>query len=177
MLSLRTQPFRAVGAARTQRVAVQRPVVSSSAALSGLQVADRCDCSQLAAPSNGSIMRTTMMRHGNKVKHLGRPADQRKALLRGLVTELIRHGAIRTTKIKAKVMQPFAEHIITLAKNGSVHARRQALAYVFDKELVQRLFESVQERYGDRQGGYTRVKPEPFLRRGDAAEMAVIELV
>lgn len=149
--------------------------VSSAAVLSGMQCSELSEFS-LAAPSNGSL-RVTMMRHGNKVKHLGRPQDQRKALIRNLVTELIRHGQIRTTKVKAKVIQPFAEHMITLAKDGSLHARRQALAFIYDKELVKALFQGVPERFSDRNGGYTRIKPEPFLRRGDAAEMAVIELL
>lgn len=122
-------------------------------------------------------MKWTMMRHGNKVKHLGRPADQRKALIRSLVTETLRHGQIRTTKVKAKVIKSYVDKMITLAKDGSLHARRQALAFVFDKELVASLFAAAPERYAERNGGYTRVKPEPYLRRGDATEMAVIELV
>ncbi|KAF5834438.1 plastid/chloroplast ribosomal protein L17 [Dunaliella salina] len=156
---------------------VARPVVvSSSSVLSGLPLSTgQCE-TPLAAPCNGS-MRTTMMRHGRKVNRLGRPADQRKALIRGLVTELIRHGQIKTTKVKAKAIRPFAEHMITLAKDGSLHARRQALAFIYDKTLVKLLFEGANERYGDRNGGYTRVKREPMLRRGDATEMAIIELV
>ncbi|GFR45434.1 hypothetical protein Agub_g6813 [Astrephomene gubernaculifera] len=129
----------------------------------------------LVAPSSG--MKWTMMRHGNKVKHLGRPADQRKALIRSLVTEVIRHGAIRTTKVKAMVIRKYVDHMITLAKNGSLHARRQALGFIYDKDLVANLFDNAPERYADRQGGYTRVKTEPMLRRGDATEMAIIELV
>jgi len=118
-----------------------------------------------------------MMRHGNKVKHLGRPADQRKALLRSLTTETLRHGQIRTTKVKAKVVRSYVDKMITLAKDGSLHARRQALAWIYDKEVVSNLFNAAQERYGDREGGYTRVKPEAQLRRGDGTEMAILELV
>ncbi|GIL93438.1 hypothetical protein Vretimale_12728 [Volvox reticuliferus] len=129
----------------------------------------------VGAPSSG--MKWTMMRHGNKVKHLGRPADQRKALIRSLVTEVIRHGAIRTTKVKAMVIRKYVDHMITLAKDGSLHARRQAMAFLYDKELVGNLFENAPERYAERPGGYTRVKTDPVLRRGDATEMAVIELV
>jgi large subunit ribosomal protein L17 len=80
-------------------------------------------------------------------------------------------------QVKAMVIRKYVDHMITLAKDGSLHARRQALGFIYDKELVQRLFEGVQERYGSRQGGYTRVKAEPFTRRGDNTEMAVIELV
>jgi large subunit ribosomal protein L17 len=122
-------------------------------------------------------MKWTMMRHGNRLKHLGRPADQRKALLRGLTTEVLRHGQIRTTKVKAKVVRGYVDKMITLAKDGSLHARRQALAWIYDKELVANLFSGAAERFGDREGGYTRVKAEPGLRRGDATEMAIIELV
>ncbi|KAJ9534190.1 hypothetical protein QJQ45_006996 [Haematococcus lacustris] len=182
MLNLRLPaPFSRASSSVATRPQLQRPlpasrtVVTSSSVLSGLQLGQQSELSIVVAPSNG--MRVTMMRHGNKVKHLGRPADQRKALIRGLVTQLLTHGAIRTTKIKAKVIRPFAEHMITLAKQGTLHARRQAMAFVYDKTLVGRLFEGVQERYGERNGGYTRIKTEPFLRRGDAAEMAIIELV
>lgn len=151
-------------------------------------------------------MKFTMMRHGNKVKHLGRPDDQRRALIRSLVTEVIRHGQIRTTKVrrraplsvplpsprclpscspglpsspqvKAKVIRKYVDHMITLAKNGSLHARRQALSFLYDDSLVINLFTQAPERYKERNGGYCRVKAEPFLRRGDATEMAVIELV
>ncbi|PSO48577.1 MAG: 50S ribosomal protein L17 [Cyanobacteria bacterium SW_9_44_58] len=116
------------------------------------------------------------MRHCRRVKKLGRAADQRKALLRSLATELIRHGQIKTTKTRAKAVRSEVEKIITLAKDGSLAARRQALGYLYDKNLVHALFENVQERYGDRNGGYTRVS-RTIRRRGDNAEMAVIELV
>lgn len=116
------------------------------------------------------------MRHCRRVKKLGRAADQRKALLRSLATELIRHGQIKTTKTRAKAVRSEVEKIITLAKDGSLAARRQALGYLYDKSLVHALFENVQERYGNRNGGYTRVS-RTLRRRGDNAEMAVIELV
>lgn len=106
---------------------------------------------------------------------LGKPADQRKALLRALTTELIRNGRIKTTKIRAQAMRPEVEKMITLAKDGSLSARRQALGYIYDKQLVHALFEQAQERYGDRQGGYTRII-RTIRRRGDNAEMAIIEL-
>lgn len=116
------------------------------------------------------------MRHRCRVPQLGLPADQRKALLRALTTELIRHGKITTTRIRAKAMQPIAEKMITLAKDGSLEARRRALGYIYDKQLVHKLFANAPERYGARNGGYTRVL-RTMPRRGDNSEMAVIELV
>jgi large subunit ribosomal protein L17 len=115
------------------------------------------------------------MRHRCRVPQLGKPADQRKALLRALTTELIRHGRITTTKIRAKAVRSEADRMITLAKDGSLSARRQAMGYIYDKQLVHMLFEQVKERYGDRNGGYTRVL-RTINRRGDNAEMAIIEL-
>ena len=118
-----------------------------------------------------------MISHGMGFNRLSRPADQRKALLRALTTEIIRHGRIRTTVVKAKAMRKEVDHMITLAKRGTLHARRQALAYIYDKSLVASLFDSVMERYGDRHGGYCRVIKEKIPRRGDNANMAIIELV
>jgi large subunit ribosomal protein L17 len=117
------------------------------------------------------------MRHGNKTARLGRPADQRKALIRGLVTEVLRHGKITTTKTRAKAIRKYVDKMIGLAKDGSLHARRQALGFVYDSELVKSLFEQVPARYGERNGGYCRVKAEIRPRRGDNTEMATIELV
>lgn len=116
------------------------------------------------------------MRHRCRVKQLGKPADQRRALLRALTTELIRHGRITTTKVRAKAVRSEAEKMITLAKNGSLAARRQVLGYVYDKQLVHALFEQAPSRYGDRPGGYTRIL-HTLRRQGDNAEMAIIELV
>lgn len=116
------------------------------------------------------------MRHRCRVKKLSKPADQRRALLRSLATELIRHGKITTTLIRAKVLRSEVEKMITLAKNGSLSARREALGYIFDKQLVHALFEQAPTRYGDRQGGYTRIL-RTIPRRGDNAKMAIIELV
>ena len=115
------------------------------------------------------------MRHRCRIPQLGKPADQRKALLRALTTELIRHGRITTTKIRAKAVRSEAERMISLAKDGSLSARRQALSYIYDKQLVHALFEQAQERYADRSGGYTRVL-RTVNRKGDNAEMAIIEL-
>ncbi|MFN3680065.1 50S ribosomal protein L17 [Thermosynechococcus sp.] len=116
------------------------------------------------------------MRHQRRVPQLGLPADQRKALLRALTTELIRHGRITTTKARAKAVRAEAERMITLAKDGSLAARRRALGYLYDKQLVHALFAQAPARYGDRNGGYTRII-RSVRRRGDNAELAVIELV
>ncbi len=116
------------------------------------------------------------MRHGRHVAKLSLPADQRKALMRSLATELIRHGRITTTLIRAKAVRSEVERMITLAKNGSLSARRQALGYIYDKQLVHALFEQVSTRYADRKGGYTRIL-RTVPRRGDNAAMAILELV
>lgn len=115
------------------------------------------------------------MRHRCRVHQLGKPADQRRALLRALATEVIRNGRITTTKTRAKAVRSEVEHMITLAKDGSLAARRQALGYLYDKQLVHALFEQASTRYGNRQGGYTRIL-RTVSRRGDNADMAIIEL-
>ncbi len=115
------------------------------------------------------------MRHRCRVPQLSKPADQRRALLRSLTTELIRHGRVTTTKTRAKAVRSEADRMITLAKDGSLAARRQAIGYLFDKQLVHSLFDQADSRYGNRQGGYTRII-RTVNRRGDNAEMAIIEL-
>lgn len=115
------------------------------------------------------------MRHRCRVHLLSKPADQRKALLRALTTELIRNGRITTTKARARAVRSEADRMITLAKDGSLTARRQAMGYLYDKQLVHALFEQAASRYGDRQGGYTRIL-RTVPRRGDNAEMSIIEL-
>lgn len=118
----------------------------------------------------------SMMRHRKRLPKLGKPADQRKALLRALTTEVIRHGRIKTTQIRAKAVRKHVDHMIELGKRGDLHARRQALAWVYDKQLVHSLFEAAPDRYADRKGGYTRVL-RTVARQGDNAKMAIIELV
>lgn len=133
---------------------------------------------RLTAPSQmHSRSELLMVSHRMGFNRLSRPADQRKALLRALTTEVIRHGRIRTTLVKAKALRKYVDHMITLAKKGSMHHRRQALSFVYDKDLVASLFEQAPERYRERQGGYCRVIREDLPRRGDAAQMAIIELV
>ncbi len=109
-------------------------------------------------------------------RKLGRPTDQRIAMLRNLVTSLIDNGRVTTTLARAKETRCMAEKMITLGKTNTLHSRRQALSYITDKEVVFKLFDEIAPKYADRQGGYTRIiKAGP--RRGDAAEMAIIELV
>ncbi|MBE9221932.1 50S ribosomal protein L17 [Cyanobacterium stanieri LEGE 03274] len=116
------------------------------------------------------------MRHRRKVAQLGLPADQRKALLRALTTQLLREGEIVTTKARAKAVRSTADKMITLAKDGSVAARRRALGFIYDKDLVNDIFAKAAERYGNRNGGYTRLI-RTKNRRGDNAEMAILQLV
>ncbi len=112
----------------------------------------------------------------SKHRKLGRPTDQRVAMLRNLVTSLINNGKIETTDTRAKELRKIADKMITLGKRGDLHARRQALAYIYDKQVVHKLFEEIAPKYEDRNGGYTRIlKLGP--RRGDGAEMVIIELV
>ncbi len=109
-------------------------------------------------------------------KKLGRPSAHRKSMLRNLVTDLFRYGRIQTTQDRAKETRRIAEKMITLAKRGDLHARRQVLAYVFDESVVTKLFEDIAPKYADRNGGYTRVlKLGP--RQGDNAEVVFVELV
>ncbi len=142
------------------------------------------------------------MRHQCKRHHLSKAADQRKALLRSLATELFLHGEIKTTMARAKALRPYAENVITFAKKGDLASRRQAAKYIFDKEtskymnletgeifdapqegqklpsqtVLRQLFSVIGKKYATRNGGYTRIyRLAP--RRGDAAEMAMIQLV
>jgi large subunit ribosomal protein L17 len=145
------------------------------------------------------------MRHQSKKHTLGKAQDQRKALLRSLATELILHGEIKTTMARAKALKPYAESIISLAKQGTLHSRRLAAKYIFDKEtgkymnfetgevlegvdkadkekkaiaqtVLRKLFAETAKNYANRNGGYTRIYRMP-PRRGDASEMALIQLV
>lgn len=109
-------------------------------------------------------------------RKLGRPTDQRKAMLRSLVTSLLENGRIETTLARAKEVRCLADKMITLGKTNTLHTRRQALSFVTKKDVVYKLFEEIAPKYAERNGGYTRVlKAGP--RRGDGAEMAIIELV
>ena len=142
------------------------------------------------------------MRHQTKKHTLGKAQDQRDALLRSLATELFMHGEIKTTMARAKALRPYAEEIITYAKKGDLNSRRQAAKYIFDKEtgkymdlatgevfdapqadkkltaetVLRKLFVVIGKKYSNREGGYTRIYRLP-PRRGDASEMALIQLV
>ena len=142
------------------------------------------------------------MRHQTKKHQLGKAQDQRKALLRSLATELFMHGEITTTLARAKALKPYAEKIITLAKKGDLHSIRQAARYIYNKEtgkyidaktgevfeapqkdkkltsqtVLRKLFVVIGKQYSDKKGGYTRIYHLP-PRRGDASEMALIQLV
>jgi large subunit ribosomal protein L17 len=116
------------------------------------------------------------MRHKIRGRKFDRPSDERRALFKNLVADLVRHERLKTTEAKAKEVRPIAEKMITLGKDGSVHARRQALSYMNDKDLVKKLFEEIAPRFASRPGGYTRIiKLGP--RAGDGASMAQLELV
>ena len=109
-------------------------------------------------------------------RKLGRPTAHRNAMLRGLVTYLLENGQIETTLTRAKEVRSEAEKMITLAKKNTLASRRQALAYITKEDVVSKLFSEIAPKYADRNGGYTQIyKLGP--RRGDAAEMAIIELV
>ena len=116
------------------------------------------------------------MRHRNAGYKLGRNTSHRRAMLRNLVTSVILMDRVETTITKCKATRPLIEKMITLGKNGSVHARRQALSYLMTPESVDRLFNVVAPRYSTRQGGYLRIT-RTGARKGDAAEMAFIELL
>jgi large subunit ribosomal protein L17 len=116
------------------------------------------------------------VRHRRSGRKLGRDASHRKALYSNLAGALFEHGRIKTTAAKAKEVKPIAEQMITLARRGGVHARRQALAYLRSQDVVYKLFSDAGPRFADRPGGYTRIiKIGP--RQGDAAEMVYLELV
>ena len=109
-------------------------------------------------------------------RKLGRPSAHRKSMLRNLVTDLFKYGRIQTTDCRAKEARREAEKMITLAKRGDLHARRQALAYIKDEDVVTKLFEEIAPKYDGRNGGYTRIlKLGP--RQGDVAEAVFLELV
>ena len=116
------------------------------------------------------------MRHRKAGIKLNRTTSHRKAMFRNMVTSLLKYERIRTTGVKAKELRRWADHIITLAKRGDLHARRQALSIVREKDVVHRLFEEAAERFGGSAGGYTRIV-KLGRRSGDAAPISLIELV
>ncbi len=116
------------------------------------------------------------MKHRKSVLKLNRTSSHRKAMFRNMVTSLFKHDKIKTTEAKAKGLRKIADKMITLAKRGDLHARRQALSVIREKDIVHSLFETVSEKFDSRQGGYTRIiKLGP--RKGDVAPMVQIELI
>ena len=116
------------------------------------------------------------MRHRLSGRKLGRPTGHRMLMLRNMTTDLLRNESMKTTDSKAKEVRKMAEKVITLGKKGTLHHRRQASALLTDEYVVKKVFEELGDRYQDRKGGYTRItKLGP--RKGDASEMAVLELV
>ena len=109
-------------------------------------------------------------------RKLGRTTDHRKAMLRAMVTYLLENGQIETTVTRAKEVRAVAEKMITIGKNNDLHSKRQVFAYVTKEDVAKKLFDEISPKYAERNGGYTRIiKIDP--RRGDAAEMAIIQLV
>ncbi|MBI4515029.1 MAG: 50S ribosomal protein L17 [Deltaproteobacteria bacterium] len=115
------------------------------------------------------------MRHLNSGRKLNRTSAHRKALFRNLVTSLIEHESVRTTDAKAKELRSYADRMITLGKRGTLHARRQALAFVRSAAAVRKLFDDLAPRFRERPGGYTRII-KIGMRRGDAAPLSLVEL-
>lgn len=109
-------------------------------------------------------------------RKLGRPTNERVAMLRNLTTSFLKYGKVHTTEMRAKEVKSIAEKMITLGKRGDLHARRQALSYLLDETVVTDLFTKIAPKYTERSGGYTRILREG-PRRGDAAEMVILELV
>jgi large subunit ribosomal protein L17 len=116
------------------------------------------------------------MRHRKKGRKLSRTASHKKATMRNMAASLFRHGRIETTTAKAKELRPFAERLITLAKRGDLHARRLAATKIQDRQVLGSLFADIGPRFAERPGGYTRIL-KLGNRKGDAAEMSLIELV
>ena len=116
------------------------------------------------------------MRHRRSGRKFGRESAPRKAMFRVMVTDLLRHEVIRTTHAKSKEVAPLAEKMVTHGKRGDLHNRRQAAAFINDKEVLAKTFDELADRYRDRDGGYTRII-KLGKRQGDGAEMALIELV
>ena len=116
------------------------------------------------------------MRHQKTGRKLGRNSSHRKAMFRNMVTSLFKYEQLETTDAKAKEIRPLAEKMITLAKKGDLHARRQALSYMRDKAATHRLFEEIKDRYLNRQGGYLRIIKKGN-RKGDGAPVSIIQLL
>jgi len=116
------------------------------------------------------------MRHGKSGRRLGRTSSHRDAMMRNMVTSFLRYESVKTTEARAKELRKIAEKMITLGKRGDMHARRQALAVIRDRDVVAKLFSEISPRYQDRAGGYTRIIKAGY-REGDNAPISIIECV
>jgi large subunit ribosomal protein L17 len=116
------------------------------------------------------------MRHGRKIKKLGRTKSHRKAMLANMAASLLMHHVIKTTEAKAKEVRKLAEKLITLGKRGDLHAHRQVYDVIRDRKLVKKVFDEIAPKFADRQGGYTRVV-KLGIRKGDGAALSVVELL
>ena len=116
------------------------------------------------------------MRHQKNNHKWGKSTEQRMSMFRNLTRDLLKNGKVTTTETKAKRVRPLADHMITLGKKGTLHARRQALAFIPDEDMVEKLFKELAPKYAGRPGGYSRVT-KLGARAGDAAPMAVLDLV
>ena len=122
------------------------------------------------------VLRKKLLRHKISGKQFGRASGPRRAMFRIMVTDLLRHGQIKTTIAKAKAIRPLTEKMVSLGKGGTLHDRRQAAAFITDKSVLKTVFDDIAPRYQERNGGYTRIT-RLGVRPGDAAEMALIELI
>ena len=121
-------------------------------------------------------LRKKLLRHKISGKQFGRASGPRRAMFRIMVTDLLRHGQIKTTIAKAKAIRPLTEKMVSLGKGGTLHDRRQAAAFITDKSVLKTVFDDIAPRFQERNGGYTRIT-RLGVRPGDAAEMALIELI
>ena len=122
------------------------------------------------------FLRKKLLRHKISGRQFGRASGPRRAMFRIMVTDLLRHGQIKTTVAKAKGIGPLTEKMVSLGKGGTLHDRRQAAAFITDKSVVKAVFDEIAPRFEERNGGYTRIT-RLGVRAGDAAEMALIELI
>ena len=122
------------------------------------------------------VLRKKLLRHKISGKQFGRASGPRRAMFRIMVTDLLRHGQIKTTIAKAKAIRPLTEKMVSLGKGGTLHDRRQAAAFITDKSVLKTVFDDIAPRFQERNGGYTRIT-RLGVRPGDAAEMALIELI
>ena len=122
------------------------------------------------------VLRKNLLRHKISGKQFGRASGPRRAMFRIMVTDLLRHGQIKTTIAKAKAIRPLTEKMVSLGKGGTLHDRRQAAAFITDKSVLKTVFDDIAPRFQERNGGYTRIT-RLGVRSGDAAEMALIELI